>query len=325
MMRLVLSCVGFAVVAGAAMAGSTVLPTDFPTDGRIRVLEYHENDIYRITSLYGYQTNVEFDEGEEIQTISVGDRSLWQLIPSGKRLFIRPMDENVSTNMTVITNLRAYQFDLRAGKGDPKDNPEMVYVARFIYPPKATPQAARFAPEVAVTVPAPVLSLPHAAVKASPPPAPVPAPPLPAAKPALPASAPPLVIPPPPIPPVVPYAAPEPVVPVPAAKPASAAASAPEAGRNYLYTYTGKDELAPLDVYDDGTSTFLRFPDAAKISAIAAVDPAGKKTALTPLVQGEMLVVPGVAERFELRYAGGDVVTLFNEARAASAGAGGAK
>src|SRR5690606_16844710 len=68
-----------------------------------------------------------------IETISVGDRSLWQIIPANNRLFIRPMQKGITTNMTLLTNKRAYQFDLKSlGEGDKNDN--VVYVVKFLYP-----------------------------------------------------------------------------------------------------------------------------------------------------------------------------------------------
>lgn len=104
------------------------------SDSRIKTFVYNENDVYPITALFGYQSNVEFSLKETIETISLGDRIGWQIIPSGRRLFIRALTENVRTNMTVITNKRAYQFDLRAVSGSATRGEELVYVARFYYP-----------------------------------------------------------------------------------------------------------------------------------------------------------------------------------------------
>ena len=114
-------------------------------DRRIKWLLYDETDVYTITTRYGYQTNVIFSPQEEIELISVGDRSLWQIIPSGNRMFIRPMEEDVITNMTVITNKHSYQFDLKSLSADKSGN---IYVAQFVYPDTKKP----------TLVPAPVLN-----------------------------------------------------------------------------------------------------------------------------------------------------------------------
>lgn len=103
------------------------------TGARVKLLQYDESNVYVIRTKYGYQTNIVFANNEEVQTISVGDRSLWQLIPAGNRLFIRPMSENITTNMTLITNKHSYEFDL---KSVDKDNDSNIYVAKFIYTAK---------------------------------------------------------------------------------------------------------------------------------------------------------------------------------------------
>jgi type IV secretory pathway VirB9-like protein len=41
------------------------------------------------------------------------------------------MQENISTNMTLITNLRSYEFDLQSVNEKSESN---IYVARFTYP-----------------------------------------------------------------------------------------------------------------------------------------------------------------------------------------------
>lgn len=105
------------------------------TDSRIKTFVYNEYDVYNIYTHYGYQTNIEFGLDEEIVTVSVGDRIGWQIVPVGRRLFIRPMEEDVSTNMTVITSERTYQFDLNSsGSGKLKPAEELAYVIRFYYP-----------------------------------------------------------------------------------------------------------------------------------------------------------------------------------------------
>jgi type IV secretion system protein VirB9 len=105
------------------------------TDSRIKTLVYNPNEVFNVTTHYGYQSNIEFGAKETIETISVGDRVAWQISPAGRRLFIRAMEENARTNMTVITNLHAYQFDLRSSSADAVfGSEELTYVVRFFYP-----------------------------------------------------------------------------------------------------------------------------------------------------------------------------------------------
>lgn len=105
------------------------------TDSRIKTLVYNPNEVFALTTHYGYQSNIEFGPKETIDTISVGDRVGWQISPAGRRLFIRSQEENAHTNMTVVTNLRAYQFDLRSSSADAVfGSEELTYVVRFYYP-----------------------------------------------------------------------------------------------------------------------------------------------------------------------------------------------
>lgn len=131
-LSLAAGCAAFGACIPAAMAADAAQAV--LTDSRIKTFVYNENDVYSILTHFGYQTNIEFGPGEEVDTVSVGDRIGWQIIPAGSRLFIRAMEENARTNMTVVTSKRAYQFDLKASATDGKKQEELVYVARFYYP-----------------------------------------------------------------------------------------------------------------------------------------------------------------------------------------------
>jgi len=105
------------------------------TDSRIKTYVYNRNDVYLLVISSGFQSSIEFQEGETINTLSLGDQFSWSLTPIANRLFIKPMEDNVRTNMTVITNLRTYQFDI-ASKSDAESDTDLAYVVRFYYPPK---------------------------------------------------------------------------------------------------------------------------------------------------------------------------------------------
>lgn len=103
-------------------------------DSRIKTLVYSENEVFRIVVHYGWQTIIEFAEHEEIQTISVGNNYAWQVSPLDRRLFIKPLEENILTNMTVITNLRSYQFEIESKSASSSRDDELTFVVRFFYP-----------------------------------------------------------------------------------------------------------------------------------------------------------------------------------------------
>ncbi len=125
-------------LAVMALALPTMAAQPITTDSRIKTLVYNANEVFNITTHYGYQSNIEFGPKETIETISVGDRIGWQITPAGRRLFIRAQEENAHTNMTVVTNMRAYQFDLRSSSADAVfGSEELTYVVRFFYPEDA--------------------------------------------------------------------------------------------------------------------------------------------------------------------------------------------
>lgn len=104
------------------------------TDSRIRTVRYSPNEVYQFIGHYSYQSAIEFENGEKIQTVSMGDSLAWQVNPSGNRLFLKPIEQNAMTNMTVITDKRSYLFELHAQETKDIRDREMVFSYRFIYP-----------------------------------------------------------------------------------------------------------------------------------------------------------------------------------------------
>jgi type IV secretion system protein VirB9 len=105
------------------------------TDNRIKTYVYNQNDIYLVLMESGFQTSIEFANGEQIQTLSLGNSYAWSITPVSNRLFIKPLENNIRTNMTVITNYRTYQFDL-VSKDENDSDIDIAYVVRFYYPKK---------------------------------------------------------------------------------------------------------------------------------------------------------------------------------------------
>jgi type IV secretion system protein VirB9 len=110
--------------------------TDAPiaTDSRIKTFIYNQNEIFRLVLHYNYQTSIEFEEGEEIKTISCGNNYAWQLTPVDNRIFIKPLEDNILTNMTIISNKRVYQFEIQSKPHSDYVDSELVYVVRFFLP-----------------------------------------------------------------------------------------------------------------------------------------------------------------------------------------------
>ncbi len=111
---------------GIAMAGEPL-----SADSRIRTFVYSENEVFRLVTRFGYQSNIELGKEEEILTLSVGDASAFKITPSTGRIFVKAMRNDSITNMTLVTNKRAYQFELSSVV---ESNRDIIYVMRFFYP-----------------------------------------------------------------------------------------------------------------------------------------------------------------------------------------------
>lgn len=103
-------------------------------DSRIRVIVYSPDDVFKYVGYYGYQSAIELAKDEEVVSISMGDTSAWQIVPAGNRIFIKPVDEDATTNMTLITNKRTYFFELYGSIAEDIRDPNMVFNVRFLYP-----------------------------------------------------------------------------------------------------------------------------------------------------------------------------------------------
>jgi type IV secretion system protein VirB9 len=129
----------------AAGSLAAVDPQPGGGDPRLQVVHYVPDEVVEVHAAVGFVTTIEFAEGERMQNIAIGASVGWQVTPNkrGDWLFVKPSLKHRRTNMTVITNLRRYDFELSApektSRGEPADP---VFDIRFIYP----------APEVRETV-----------------------------------------------------------------------------------------------------------------------------------------------------------------------------
>lgn len=126
-------------LAAAGPSAGEVAPTPSATDPRIRVVQYDPDQIVLISATFGYALTLAFAPGERIETVSVGDSLGWQVTPNRRAnlLFLKPLDRAPPTNMTVVSNLRTYEFELRARGKSRGPDPDLVYEVRFDYPAPA--------------------------------------------------------------------------------------------------------------------------------------------------------------------------------------------
>lgn len=113
---------------------AVIEPMPTAVDSRIRVMVYSPHDVFKFTGYYGYQATIELAKDEEIVSISMGDTTSWQIVPAGFRIFIKPMESDATTNMTLITNKRTYFFELHAEDAQDISDPDLVFNVKFLYP-----------------------------------------------------------------------------------------------------------------------------------------------------------------------------------------------
>jgi type IV secretion system protein VirB9 len=109
-------------------------PRFLGSEKKFRAYIYNPNEVYRYVGHYNYQGFIEFETGETINTISMGDSSLWLFEHLGNRLFLKPVADDASTNMTVITSKKIYHFELVAKEAKGITDPDLIFVVKFVYP-----------------------------------------------------------------------------------------------------------------------------------------------------------------------------------------------
>jgi type IV secretion system protein VirB9 len=87
----------------------------------------------------------------------------------------------------------------------------------------------------------------------------------------------------------------------------------PDKHYNFSYTISGSDQIAPLQIFDDGEFTYFKFPyKNADIPAFFLVDSDGHEALINYRVDGDYIVVERVGSQFTLRH-GSSVTCVFNE------------
>ena len=145
--RIVLAALVLAVPAHAAQ-----VPAPGRLDARIRVVEYNADEVVRVTGFPGYQITVQFAADERIENVALGDSMSWQVTPNKKAnlLFVKPMASSGSTNMSVVTDRRNYNFELVAKPARLASRSELTFNLRFKYaqPPAPVVKFAEAEPQL---------------------------------------------------------------------------------------------------------------------------------------------------------------------------------
>ncbi|RZL85526.1 MAG: conjugal transfer protein TrbG [Variovorax sp.] len=133
-----------ALICGASMtvsllpgkAGSATVPPVGSVDARVRIVAYNPDDVVTLQGYVGYQIHLQWAEGEEFVNLGSGDNGAFDVGAERNHFFIKPKEARASTNLTVLTNRRAYHFDYVVSATAPtgRAGRRMVYSIRFTYP-----------------------------------------------------------------------------------------------------------------------------------------------------------------------------------------------
>ena len=134
-----------ALIAAALMTIAALPGPLAAQDPRLVEREYSPSEIVTIEGKVNVQATIRFAPGESVQNIAIGDSQKWQVTPSRNTnlVFVKPLAERASTNMTVVTDRRVYLFDLVASPS----NRAPLYVLNFTYPEEFLVEAEMPTPE----------------------------------------------------------------------------------------------------------------------------------------------------------------------------------
>jgi len=116
------------------VAGPALAQTAEPADPRIRTVAYDVDRVVRVQVPSGFHTAIIFGPDEQVDNVAIGDETAWDatLNEAGSVLFLKPLRASGATNMTVVTSVRVYAFELSSVYGQSADAP---FTLRFTYPP----------------------------------------------------------------------------------------------------------------------------------------------------------------------------------------------
>jgi type IV secretion system protein VirB9 len=114
--------------------GGVQLPRVIGKEKRFRAYIYNPNDVYKYTGYYLTQSYIEFEKGETIKSISMGDTQAWQTVVVENKLFLKPILNFAATNMTILTDKRTYHFELDAFDSLEVSEDDILFYIKFMYP-----------------------------------------------------------------------------------------------------------------------------------------------------------------------------------------------
>lgn len=117
----------------AAPGHGEVTPRPGPGDPHVQSVVYDPEQVVSLQVAPGFALTVEFSPDERVENVAVGNSAAWQVTLNRRadHLFVKPALDATATNLTVLTDVRLYLFNLVPAYGL---NDGLPYSVRFTYP-----------------------------------------------------------------------------------------------------------------------------------------------------------------------------------------------
>lgn len=110
---------------------SISVPYTSPLDHRIKYYAYTPDVVYTLHVTVGMHTHIQLGADEKLVEIpTIGETVQWRISGNGQNLYVKALQPNTSTSLTLITSKRVYQFELQATE----DKNKRIQKAYFTYP-----------------------------------------------------------------------------------------------------------------------------------------------------------------------------------------------
>jgi type IV secretion system protein VirB9 len=126
-----------ALLLAVGAAHAATVPPSGEVDPRIRTIPYNPDDVIELRGHYGYSILLQLASNEKFIDFGSGKDKALQVDDAGSLVGIKPISgEPFTTNLTIITDRRVYQFAYTVGENwkaavSPK---APIFTLRFTYP-----------------------------------------------------------------------------------------------------------------------------------------------------------------------------------------------
>lgn len=104
---------GALLLLAALPAPALQRPSHSDYDRRIQYVDYNPDEVVQVNVAAGFVTDLCFSAEETVKSYVTGFSSAWDFAASGNHLFLKPKDEEATTNLVVVTDKRTYNFQVQ--------------------------------------------------------------------------------------------------------------------------------------------------------------------------------------------------------------------